>query len=74
LSRILKGDAQIAPRMFERVHTGLVEDNHHVFTECVDKESEIAFVQKPLDPELLLRYASSVTRHIHRILDRFDRG
>ena len=73
LSRIYKADAQIAPRMFEGVHRALVEDNSHVFTECVDKEREIAFVQKPLDPELLIRYGSHVTKHIHRILDRFDR-
>src|ERR1700680_4067583 len=53
LSRIYKVDAQIAPLMFERVHTALVEDNPRVLTECVDKEREFAFVQRPLDPELL---------------------
>jgi hypothetical protein len=74
LSRIYKADAQIAPQMFERVHTALVDDSPHVFTEYVDKEREFAFVQKSLGPELLLRYFSNVTKHIHRILDQFDRG
>lgn len=73
LSRVYKADAQIAPRMFERVHTALVDDNPHVFTECVDKEREFAFVQKSLDPELLLRYTSNVTKNIHWIADWFDR-
>jgi hypothetical protein len=70
LSRIYKADAQIAPRMFERIHTALVEDNPHVITEWVDKEREFAFVQRPLDPELLLRYFSSVTKNIHRSVDQ----
>ena len=73
LSRIYKADAQIAPRMFEQVHAVLVQDNPRVFTECVDRGTEIAIVQKTLDPELLLRYGTSVTKHIHRILDHFDR-
>jgi hypothetical protein len=73
LSRIYKADAQIAPRMFEQIHAALVQDNPDEFTECLDEGTEIAFVQKMLDPELLLRYETTVTKHIHRILDRFDR-
>jgi len=73
LSRIYKADAQIASRLFEQIHTGLVQDDARIFTESVDKGTEIAFIQKPLDPDLLLRYATTVTKHIHRILDRLDR-
>jgi hypothetical protein len=73
LSRLYKADARIAPIMFEKVHTALIKSGPHVFTECVDKEREHVFVQQPLDPELLIRYGSSVTKHIHRLLERFDR-
>jgi hypothetical protein len=73
LSRIYKADAQIAPRMFERVQTDLVENNPHVFTECVDKEREVVLVQRPLDPEIILRYASSVMKNIQRILAQLHR-
>jgi hypothetical protein len=73
LSRIYRADAQIAPRMFERVHTGLVQDSPQFSMESVDKQTEIVLVQRTPEPELLIRYGSSVTKHIHRILDRIER-
>jgi hypothetical protein len=73
LSRVYKADAQIAPRMFERVHAGLSEEKPHVLTERVEKEEEIVIVQRALDPELVIRYQTHVSREIDRILIRLER-
>jgi hypothetical protein len=74
LSRIYKVDAQIAPRMFENVQKSLAENSPSLITEYIDRKREIIVVQKQLDPELLLRYGSVVSKHIHRILDRLEPG
>jgi hypothetical protein len=58
LSRLYKADARIAPRMFESITRGLVEDEPHVFKEY-KFEKEIAIVRKELSPELLLRRANN---------------
>jgi hypothetical protein len=73
LSRVYKSDAQIAPRMFERVHAALVEEKPHVHTERVEKEEEIVIVQRALDPELAIRYEAHLSREIDRILNRLER-
>jgi hypothetical protein len=73
LSRVYKADAQIAPRMFGRVRTALVEQKPHVLTERVEKDEEIVIVQRALDPELVVRYATHLSRQIERILNRLER-
>ena len=73
LSRVHKADAQIAPRMFERVHAALVEEKPHVLTERVERGEEIAIVQRALDPELVIRYETHLSREIDRILNRLER-
>jgi hypothetical protein len=73
LSRVYKADAQIAPRMFGRVHKALSEEKPHVLTEQVEKGEEIVIVQSALDPELVIRYATHLSRQIERILNRLER-
>lgn len=73
MSRVYKADVQIAPRIFKRVEEVLTNADSEVVVEIVDREREIALVRKQLDPELLLRYGNSISKQIHRILDRLDR-
>jgi hypothetical protein len=73
MSRVYKADAQVAPRIFKRVEEELTNKDSEVVVEIVDREREIALIRKQLDPELLLRYGNSISKQIHRILDRLER-
>jgi hypothetical protein len=70
LARIYQVDSRVAPQMFEWVAKGLAREGPYVITQEVDKKTETVLVRKELDPELILRYGTSVSKQIHRILDR----
>jgi hypothetical protein len=72
LTRLYKAEARIAPRMFEVIERGLVEEEPHVSTQCV-WEGEVPIVRKELSPELLLRYEASLERSIDRTLTQLER-
>lgn len=73
LSRIYKWDARIAPKLFQKVEEALGKDAPTVATELVNKEVEVAVVQKDPAPDLLLDRENSVDRQIDRILDQIER-
>ena len=67
LGRLYKADVQVAPRGFKRVEQDL---NHSV---GFDAKGEAMDIRKELASELLLGYGNSVSKQIHRILDRLER-
>jgi hypothetical protein len=72
LARIYQVDSQVAPQMFERVAAGLAREDPYVVTEAINKKTDAVVVRRELDPELIMRYGTSVSKQIHRILDRLE--
>ena len=74
LSRVYKADVQVTPLVFERITRMLKDGSPLVQTELIeiDKGGEVVILQKGLDPELVLRYGNSISKHIDRILDRLE--
>lgn len=71
-ARIYQVDTEVAPQMFERVAAGLTREETCVVTEAVNKKTDTVVVRRQLDPELIMRYGTSVSKQIHRILDRLE--
>jgi hypothetical protein len=76
LARVYKADAQVAPLIFERVAKTLSEGNSVTDTQTIeiDRQTEIVVLHKNVDPELLLRYGSTINKQIDRILNQLDRS
>jgi hypothetical protein len=72
LARVCQIDFQVAPEMFQRVVTGLLSEGPFAVTQEVDKQTETILVRRELDPELITRYGTSVSKQIHRILGHRD--
>jgi len=72
LGRLYKADMLVAPRVFKSVEKDLKENDSSAFS-LVDREGEAMGIRKELASELLLRYGNSVSKQIHRILDRLER-
>jgi hypothetical protein len=72
LARVYQIDFQVAPQMFERVVTGLLREGPCAVTQEVDKQTETILVRRELDPELMIRYGTSVSKQIHRILGQLE--
>jgi hypothetical protein len=71
-ARIYQVDSQVAPQMFERVAAGLTREETYLVTEAVNKKTDTVLVRRELDPELIMRYGTSVSKQIERILDRLE--
>jgi hypothetical protein len=72
LSRVYKADAKVAPRVFKQLENDLKENNSS-FPNLVGQKDETMVIRKELASELLLRYGNSVSKQIHRIMDRIER-
>lgn len=76
LARVYKEDARVAPLIFERVAKTLSEGNSLAGTQRIeiDRQNEVVVLHKNIDPELLLRYGSTMNKQIDRILNQLDRA
>jgi hypothetical protein len=72
LTLVHAADAKVAPLVFARIGKTMSEDRPHLMTEFIDKQREAVIVPQELDPELILRYGNSVSKHINRLLDRLE--
>ena len=62
----------MAAGVFKCVEKDLTEAHSSVF-DFVDRKGEAIVIRKELASELLLPYGNSVSKQIHRILDRLER-
>jgi len=72
LGRVYNADAQVAPMVFKQLQKDLKKDNPSILG-LVDQKDEALVIRRELASELLLRYGNSVSKQIHRILDRLER-